>query len=71
VPTARGVLASFPNIFSALCLNRCGLENFIEYQLFDKILRVFLSAEYRPAMRRRRGTDIIYSTALNLGNAVD
>lgn len=71
VPAARDVLASLPNIFSALCLNTRGLENFMEYKPFDKLFRVLLSPEYLPAMRRRRGTDTIYGTASSLGNAVD
>ncbi|CAF4114676.1 unnamed protein product, partial [Rotaria magnacalcarata] len=71
VPAARDVLASLPNIFSALCLNTRGLENFMEYKPFDKLFCVLLSPEYLPAMRRRRGTDTIYGTASSLGNAVD
>ena len=71
VPAARDVLASLPNIFSALCLNTRGLENFMEYKPFEKLFRVLLSPEYLPAMRRRRGTDTIYGTASSLGNAVD
>ena len=64
--------ATLPNIFSALCLNTRGLENFMEYKPFDRLFRVLLSPEYLPAMRRRRrGTDTIYSTTLSLGNAVD
>lgn len=71
VPAARDVLASLPNIFSALCLNTRGLENFMEYKPFDKLFCVLLSPEYLPAMRRRRGTDTLYGTAASLGNAVD
>ena len=71
VPAARDVLASLPNIFSALCLNTRGLENFMEYKPFEKLFRVLLSPEYLPAMRRRRGTDTLYGTASSLGNAVD
>ena len=71
VPAARDVLASLPNIFSALCLNTHGLDNFMEYKPFDKLFCVLLSPEYLPAMRRRRGTETSYGTASNLGNAVD
>ncbi|CAF1298860.1 unnamed protein product [Adineta ricciae] len=71
VPAARDVLSSLPTIFSSLCLNTRGLENFMEYKPFDKLFRVLLSPEYLPAMRRRRGTDTVYGTASNLGNAVD
>ncbi|CAF4617801.1 unnamed protein product [Rotaria sp. Silwood1] len=71
VPAARDVLASLPNIFSALCLNTRGLENFMEYKPFDKLFCVLLSPEYLPAMRRRRGNDTLYGTASSLGNAVD
>ena len=71
VPAARDVLASLPNIFSALCLNTRGLESFMEYKPFEKLFRVLLLPEYLPAMRRRRGADNTYGTASTLGNAVD
>jgi E3 ubiquitin-protein ligase HUWE1 len=71
VPAARDVLAFLPNILSTLCLITRGLANFMEYKPFDKLFRVLLSPEYLPAMRRKCGTDTIYGTVLNLGNAVD
>ncbi|CAF4058439.1 unnamed protein product, partial [Adineta steineri] len=71
IPAARDVLVSLPNIFSSLCLNARGLENFMEYKPFHKFFRVLLSPKYLPAMKQRRGTDTIYGTASCLGNAFD
>lgn len=71
VPATREVLASLPNVFSALCLNERGLMEFISYKPFDKILKVLLSPDYLVAMRRRRSSDHLGDTATNLGNAMD
>ena len=54
VPATREVLASLPNVFSALCLNTRGLEAFVECKPFERLFKVLLSADYLPAMRRRR-----------------
>ncbi|CAF3945616.1 unnamed protein product, partial [Adineta steineri] len=71
IPATRDVLVSLPNIFSSLCLNARGLENFMDYKPFHKFFRVLLSPKYLPAMKQRRGTDTIYGTASCLGNAFD
>lgn len=51
------MLASLPNIFSALCLNTRGLDAFLKFNPFDKLFHVLLSPEYLPAMKRRRSSD--------------
>ena len=71
VPATREVLASLPNVFSALCLNTRGLEAFVECKPFERLFKVLLSADYLPAMRRRRSADPLGDTATNLGNAMD
>merc|ERR1719509_92555 len=71
VPATREVLASLPNVFSALCLNARGLEAFVECKPFERLFKVLLSADYLPAMRRRRSADPPGDTATNLGNAMD
>nr|XP_042906094.1 E3 ubiquitin-protein ligase HUWE1 [Parasteatoda tepidariorum] len=71
VPATREVLASLPNVFGALCLNKRGLQSFVAYKPFEKLFRVLVSPEYLPAMRRRRSSDPIGDAASNLGNAVD
>ena len=71
VPATREVLASLPNVFSALCLNIRGLEAFVECKPFERLFKVLLSADYLPAMRRRRSADPLGDTATNLGNAMD
>lgn len=71
VPATREVLASLPNVFSALCLNSRGLESFVACKPFEKLFRVLVSPEYLPAMRRRRSSDPIGDAASNLGNAMD
>ncbi|XP_046372246.1 E3 ubiquitin-protein ligase HUWE1-like isoform X1 [Haliotis rufescens] len=71
VPATREVLASLPNVFSALCLNTRGLEAFVECRPFDRLFKVLLSPDYLPAMRRRRSSDPFGDTASNLGNAMD
>ncbi|XP_053377275.1 E3 ubiquitin-protein ligase HUWE1-like isoform X3 [Mercenaria mercenaria] len=68
VPATREVLASLPNVFSALCLNARGLESFVQCQPFERLFKVLLSPDYLPAMRRRRSADPFAS---NLGNAMD
>jgi len=57
VPATREVLASLPNVFSALCLNNRGLEAFVACRPFDRLFKVLLSPDYLPAMRRRRSSD--------------
>lgn len=71
VPATREVLASLPNVFSALCLNARGLEAFVQCRPFDRLFKVLLSQDYLPAMRRRRSSDPFGDTASNLGNAMD
>ncbi|GIY82206.1 e3 ubiquitin-protein ligase HUWE1 [Caerostris extrusa] len=38
VPATREVLASLPNVFSALCLNARGLQSFVACKPFEKLL---------------------------------
>ncbi|XP_055847251.1 E3 ubiquitin-protein ligase HUWE1 isoform X2 [Episyrphus balteatus] len=71
VPATREVLGSLPNVFSALCLNARGLEEFSSYHPFDRLFQVLLSPDYLIAMRRRRSSDPLGDTATNLGNAMD
>ncbi|KAK6177350.1 hypothetical protein SNE40_015469 [Patella caerulea] len=71
VPATREVLASLPNMFSALCLNSRGLQAFVDCDPFERLLKVLLSPDYLPAMRRRRSSDQFGDTASNLGNAMD
>ena len=71
VPATREVLASLPNVFSALCLNTRGLEAFVACRPFERLFQVLLSPDYLPAMRRRRSADPLGDTASNLGNAMD
>ena len=71
VPATREVLASLPNVFSALCLNSRGLAAFVACKPFERIFKVLLSVDYLPAMRRRRSSDPLGDTASNLGNAMD
>lgn len=71
MPATREVLGSLPNVFSALCLNTRGLEAFVACKPFERIFKVLLSADYLPAMRRRRSSDPMGDTASNLGNAMD
>ncbi|XP_044741696.1 E3 ubiquitin-protein ligase HUWE1 isoform X4 [Chrysoperla carnea] len=71
VPATREVLASLPNVFSALCLNSRGLDSFVRCRPFDRLFKVLLSPSYLTAMRRRRSADPMGDTATNLGNAMD
>ncbi|GAB6020027.1 hypothetical protein CHUAL_014109 [Chamberlinius hualienensis] len=71
VPATREVLASLPNVFSALCLNARGLQSFVQCKPFERLFKVLLSTAYLPAMRRRRSSDPMGDTATNLGNAMD
>lgn len=71
VPATREVLASLPNVFSALCLNTRGLASFVKYKPFEKLFKVLLSPTYLSAMRKRRSSDPLGDAASNLGNAMD
>lgn len=71
VPATREVLASLPNVFSALCLNARGLQAFVACRPFERLFKVLLSPDYLAAMRRRRSSDPMGDTASNLGNAMD
>ena len=70
VPSTKEVLASLPNVFTALCLNLRGLEAFVELKPFERLFKIFLSPDYLQAMRRRR-SESIGDTASSLGNAMD
>ena len=70
VPPTREVLASVPNVFSALCLNARGLDAFVQCKPFDRLFKVLLSPDYLPAMRRRRSSDPLGDTASNLGSSI-
>ena len=71
IPVTREVLASLPNILSALCLNARGLEVFISAAPFDHLFGVLISPSYLPAIRKKKGTEQIGDTATNLGVAMD
>ncbi|KRT79553.1 hypothetical protein AMK59_7881 [Oryctes borbonicus] len=71
VPATREVLASLPNVFSALCLNARGLASFIKCKPFERLFKVLLSPTYLSAMRKRRSSDPMGDAASNLGNAMD
>lgn len=43
----------------------------MECKPFERLFKVLLSADYLPAMRRRRSADPLGDTATNLGNAMD
>lgn len=71
VPATREVLASLPNVFSALCLNARGLASFVKCKPFERLFKVLLSPNYLSAMRKRRSSDPLGDAASNLGNAMD
>lgn len=71
VPATREVLASLPNVFSALCLNARGLASFVKCKPFERLFKVLLSPTYLSAMRKRRSSDPMGDAASNLGNAMD
>lgn len=71
VPATREVLASLPNVFSALCLNARGLQSFVKCKPFERLFKVLLSPTYLSAMRKRRSSDPLGDAASNLGNAMD
>lgn len=71
VPATREVLASLPNVFSALCLNARGLASFVKCKPFERLFKVLLSPTYLSAMRKRRSSDPLGDAASNLGNAMD
>uniref|UniRef100_A0A0N5AR03 HECT-type E3 ubiquitin transferase n=1 Tax=Syphacia muris TaxID=451379 RepID=A0A0N5AR03_9BILA len=54
LPTSRDVLSSLPNVFSALCLNERGLNEFRAAEPFEHFFKVLLSTKYITAMKRRR-----------------
>ena len=64
VPATREVLASLPNVFSALCLNTRGLQSYVSYKPFDRLFKVLLSPDYLAAMRRRRSSDPVGKMAV-------
>lgn len=70
VPATKEVLASLPNVFTALCLNHNGLASFIELQPFERLFKIFLSPVYLQSMRRRR-SESVTDTATSLGIAMD
>ena len=45
-PATKEVLGALPNIFTALCLNESGLNEFKKYDPFDKMFTVLINADY-------------------------
>ena len=70
-PSTKEVLANMPNIFTALCLNEAGLNEFKKYDPFDKMFKVLICPEYLQAMKRRRSSDSVADTPAVLGSSVD
>ncbi|CAF3584188.1 unnamed protein product, partial [Rotaria sp. Silwood2] len=50
LPISKDIIESLPNIFSGLCLNKHGLDNFIKFKPFDKLFEIFLLPKYLPIM---------------------
>ena len=70
-PATKEVLSALPNIFTALCLNEHGLNEFKKYDPFDKMFKVLINQDYLQAMKRRRSSESVNDTATVLGSAVD
>jgi len=70
-PATKEVLGALPNIFTALCLNESGLNEFKKYDPFDKMFKVLINQDYLPAMKRRRSSESANDTATGLGSSVD
>ena len=51
-PSTKEVLANMPNIFTALCLNEHGLNEFKKYNPFEKMFRVLISQEYLQGLNK-------------------
>lgn len=70
-PATKEVLGALPNIFTALCLNEAGLNEFKKYDPFDKMFKVLINQDYLQAMKRRRTSESVNDTAAVLGSSVD
>ena len=70
-PATKEVLSALPNIFTALCLNEHGLNEFKKYDAFEKMFKVLINQDYLQAMKRRRSSESVNDTAAVLGSAVD
>ncbi|CAF4216766.1 unnamed protein product, partial [Rotaria sp. Silwood2] len=67
LPISKDIIESLPNIFSGLCLNKHGLDNFIKFKPFDKLFEIFLLPKYLPIMIKRHDNN----TSLIFGNSID
>ncbi|CAF4269438.1 unnamed protein product, partial [Rotaria sp. Silwood2] len=67
LPISKDIIESLPNIFSGLCLNKHGLDNFIKFKPFDKLFEIFLLPKYLPIMIKRDDNN----TSLICGNSID
>ena len=70
-PATKEVLSALPNIFTALCLNEHGLNEFKKYDPIEKMFKVLINQDYLQAMKRRRSSESVNDTAAVLGSAVD
>lgn len=70
-PATKEVLAALPNIFTALCMNENGLNEFKRYNPFEKMFKVLINQDYLQAMKRRRSSESAHDTAAVLGSSVD
>ncbi|CAD5226865.1 unnamed protein product [Bursaphelenchus xylophilus] len=53
-PVSREIIASLPNICSALCLNERGLKAFNERKPLERILKLIFSAKFVQTLKKRK-----------------
>ena len=70
-PATKEVLQFLPAIFTAMCMNEAGLNEFQSYNPFEKMFRVLINIDYLQAMKKRRSSESATDTAGTLGSSVD
>ena len=67
----KEVLQFLPAIFTAMCMNEAGLNEFQSYNPFEKMFKVLINIDYLQAMKKRRSSESGTDTAGTLGSSVD
>ncbi len=70
-PATKEVLQFLPAIFTAMCMNEAGLNEFQSYNPFEKMFKVLINIDYLQAMKKRRSSESGTDTAGTLGSSVD
>ncbi|WKY07279.1 hypothetical protein Q1695_007038 [Nippostrongylus brasiliensis] len=69
LPNSRDVISHMGNVFTALCLNEKGLNQFKAYAPFDHVFNIVLSIKFIVTMKKKRSE--MNEAAQGIGSSLD